>query len=339
MPALSPKALASASPRAIPVSSTVWWASTSRSPVRRTLEVESAVLAELGEHVVEEGQPGRRPPPCRCRRGRRTTAIVDSWSCACAPPVAAVAAVIGLASRQPRTSAATAVSRGPCQRSRGRRRSPRAARPSPAGSPTDRATTRRRARAPSARTSRSQIALGVSAGDGKRMKLASEGTTVDAEAARARREPSALFDQATHAGLHLVDEAKARARPPPASTRRGGTAAHASKHRVDDLGIGDRVAEAQRGERPRLREGPHDDEVRRWRRRSSSAERPANWPYASSTTTRPGAAARGRGATVSSGSTRPVGLFGEQRKTTAGADSVAAARSTSTASISSGSTR
>ena len=58
MPALSPSACASASPSAMPTSSTVWWASTSRSPSAFDREVEAAVLAELAEHVVEERQAG-----------------------------------------------------------------------------------------------------------------------------------------------------------------------------------------------------------------------------------------------------------------------------------------
>ena len=50
---------ASASPSRMPTSSTVWWASTSRSPVGRARQVEAGVPAELGEHVVEEGQARR----------------------------------------------------------------------------------------------------------------------------------------------------------------------------------------------------------------------------------------------------------------------------------------
>ena len=58
MPALSPSASRSAWPSAIAVSSTVWCASTSRSPRGAHGQVEAAVLAELGEHVVEERHAG-----------------------------------------------------------------------------------------------------------------------------------------------------------------------------------------------------------------------------------------------------------------------------------------
>ena len=42
MPDLSPSAVASTSPRAMPTSSTVWWASTSRSPVADTARSKPA---------------------------------------------------------------------------------------------------------------------------------------------------------------------------------------------------------------------------------------------------------------------------------------------------------
>ena len=45
------------SPERVPTSSTVWWASISRSPVAWT-EIEAAVTTKLVEHVAEEGQAG-----------------------------------------------------------------------------------------------------------------------------------------------------------------------------------------------------------------------------------------------------------------------------------------
>ena len=40
------------------MSSTVWWASISRSPLASIGEVEAGVPAQLGDHVVEERHPG-----------------------------------------------------------------------------------------------------------------------------------------------------------------------------------------------------------------------------------------------------------------------------------------
>ncbi len=42
----------------MPTSSTVWWAPVCRSPVARTVEVETAVAGEQVEHVIEEPDPG-----------------------------------------------------------------------------------------------------------------------------------------------------------------------------------------------------------------------------------------------------------------------------------------
>ena len=62
------------------VSSTVWCASTSRSPTRAHREVEAAVLAELGEHVVEERHAGvdvgRRRVPSRSSSTRTSDSLV-----------------------------------------------------------------------------------------------------------------------------------------------------------------------------------------------------------------------------------------------------------------------
>ena len=104
-PALSPRASARHSPSTMPTSSTVWWASTWRSPVGPHRQVEAAVAAELLEHVVEEGQAGRRPPPPRCRRRSTVTSTVGLLgasrrrSAAPGPPVASAASLIGRSSR------------------------------------------------------------------------------------------------------------------------------------------------------------------------------------------------------------------------------------------------
>ena len=63
----------------------------------------------------------------------------------------------------------------------------------------------------------------------------------------------------------------------------------------------------------------------------SSADQGANWAYASSTTTRPGAASM-TARTADGSSTRPVGLFGEHRNVTAGAASPMTSRAASTSS-------
>ena len=59
-PGLSPRASASAWPMAMPVSSTVWWASTSRSRKRRPGGSKRAMLPSWAS-VVEERQPGVGP--------------------------------------------------------------------------------------------------------------------------------------------------------------------------------------------------------------------------------------------------------------------------------------
>ena len=64
----SPSATSSAWPRAMPTSSTVWWAPVSRSPRRLDREAEAAVAAEQLEHVIEEADARSRldtSPPSR----------------------------------------------------------------------------------------------------------------------------------------------------------------------------------------------------------------------------------------------------------------------------------
>ena len=58
IPALSPSASAHASPRMMPTSSTVWWASTSRSPAASTVRSNPPCRPNWLEHVVEEGEAG-----------------------------------------------------------------------------------------------------------------------------------------------------------------------------------------------------------------------------------------------------------------------------------------
>ena len=65
---------------------------------------------------------------------------------------------------------------------------------------------------------------------------------------------------------------------------------------------------------------------------SSSAVQSANWAYASSTTTSPGAASS-TARTSAGGSTRPVGLFGEQRNVTTGRAESMTSRATDSSSV------
>ena len=58
MPLLSPSASATAAPRTMPTSSTVWWASISRSPSARIVEIHEPVTRDLVQHVLEERDAG-----------------------------------------------------------------------------------------------------------------------------------------------------------------------------------------------------------------------------------------------------------------------------------------
>ena len=58
MPAFSPSACASALPKQMPTSSTVWCASTCRSPSAFDGQVDEAVPGEQRQHVVEEADAG-----------------------------------------------------------------------------------------------------------------------------------------------------------------------------------------------------------------------------------------------------------------------------------------
>ena len=73
-PALSPRGFGD-SPRRkqMPTSSTVWWASMCRSPSQATARSNRPCFAQVGEHVVEEPDPGvSRLRGARGRRGRAT---------------------------------------------------------------------------------------------------------------------------------------------------------------------------------------------------------------------------------------------------------------------------
>ena len=65
---------------------------------------------------------------------------------------------------------------------------------------------------------------------------------------------------------------------------------------------------------------------------SGNADQSANWAYASSTTTRPGAI-DSSSCTRSAGSTRPVGLLGEHRNTTCGFVSATTRRTSAGSSV------
>jgi hypothetical protein len=58
MPSLVPSASRMASPSVMPVSSTVWWKSTSRSALGVEVQVEQPVPRKQREHVVEEADAG-----------------------------------------------------------------------------------------------------------------------------------------------------------------------------------------------------------------------------------------------------------------------------------------
>ena len=58
IPFLSPTACAMAWPSTMPVSSTVWWVSTSRSPSTCTAQIKKAVAGKAVQHVVEKSDSG-----------------------------------------------------------------------------------------------------------------------------------------------------------------------------------------------------------------------------------------------------------------------------------------
>ena len=58
IPRFDPSAFFTASPSAMPTSSTVWCWSTSRSPRADEIEIEAAVARDLLEHVIEESNAG-----------------------------------------------------------------------------------------------------------------------------------------------------------------------------------------------------------------------------------------------------------------------------------------
>ena len=75
------------SPRTMPTSSTVWWASTSRSPSASHGEVEAAVPAELARACGRRtGSPVDDLGWSRCRRGRARPRWRSPWSTVRPPP-------------------------------------------------------------------------------------------------------------------------------------------------------------------------------------------------------------------------------------------------------------
>ena len=85
-PALSPSASRTTSPSRMPVSSTVWCASISRSPLASIARSNPRVLAQLRQHVVEERQTRSTRDCGRCRRGRGRWRSRSPSSSACASP-------------------------------------------------------------------------------------------------------------------------------------------------------------------------------------------------------------------------------------------------------------
>ena len=239
-------------------------------PRRPHDEVEARVRAELAEHVVEEGQSrrdldatdavevevdgdvalGRLAVPLAVAAGRRRLAA------------GSLCHRYSLARRRRRGRDGRPVSRRLRRGPRGRRRSPRGLPivtrrwPASRGQP-DRSRTRtERATRPSQTSWASWSPVENS------MKFASDGDGRRARARRGRRAPvPARRRGAPPARPSPPVNCEGERSPPPASAASTWYGSAAGEQRLDDLGRAERVAETERGERPRLREGPEHDEV------------------------------------------------------------------------------
>ena len=151
------------------------------------------------------------------------------------------------------------------------------------------------------------------------MKFASDGqvsTSRRPSAAATRRRSAA--DEGDPL-LHLVPEAQCGEPGGLGVAPTGGTGGPPTHSPAPRRGrrAGSRAA-PRRAPRSWRRSAPRPARRRPAARRSAVADAGANWPYASSTTTRPGATPTMR-STSSAGSALPVGLLGEQRNVSVGA--------------------
>ena len=282
----------------MPTSSTVWCASTCRSPVACTVRSKPACRPELLHHVVEEGQAGRHLGPTR-----------------------AVEHQLGLDRR---------LLGGACLRGAagigGHRLSFRAWRKRSFSSAVP-MVTRRQPRRPSQlaqlriRTEWSSSALphlvGVAVPGPEQNEIGVGGPAVHRQVAQRGRHPPPLLGDARHPGLHLGHVAQRDQ----AGDLRLGRQVIGQHHRLarrHDGRIGHQVAEARPGHGPRLGEGAGHHEA------GLRPGRAAPGPTTARTARRPRRRSRGRArprctaATVSGGSARPVGLLGEHRNVTSG---------------------
>ena len=276
----------SASPSAARTSSTVWCSSTSRSPPA----ISSRSSPPWKASSVSRWS--RKPMPVAMRARPRPSRSSETRS--------AVSAVV-------RTTSAERVSAGDGRGSeRGedavvlRRQADRdAKRPA-----------RRRTTSPCA----SQLVGAVGAADDD--EVPGRGRAVEAGGEQSRAHPLSLGDRLLDVEPRVAERSGGNAR----RRRRDGRRVAPAVELARDVGRGDRVADAQRGEAERLRERPDGDEVRRARRSSGTTVFPPYSKYASSTTTAASGFARASAA-ISSGSTSsPVGLFGLQSQTRSASD-------------------
>ena len=228
----------------MPTSSTVWWRSTSRSPLATMLQVEPAVLPELLEHVVEEGMPvdaDARPLPST------SSVELDGGLLG--------GALLLRRLRDIRLRPPGATSRSAARNASFSSGVPMVTRrqpvePGPAGE-----VTHENAAIHQALPQRVAVAVGT-----QQQEVGARREHRDAvDGGELRGDALALGDEREHAVVHLGAEVE---REPSGDLggRREVVRQHDLVELLDDPRRRDREAEPQRGHRPHLRVRAHDDE-------------------------------------------------------------------------------